>query len=85
MNYITHRYETRDNNQMIVIYAYTPVSYEFATEDKDIKINAINTAGKIREYVAKNFSKYSSNPTVLLIINGVVIGTIGLTSLLAKK
>lgn len=80
---ITHRFEMRDSIPQIVIYAYTPIDYEFATDFGTIKYNAINTAGKIREYVQKNFSN-TQNSTVMLIVNGVILGSVALTSLLAK-
>ncbi len=81
---LTHRFEMRDNIAQIVIYAYTPLDYEFATDFNDIKRNAINTVGKIREYAQKHFS-HINNQTVMLIVNGVIIGSVALTNLLAPK
>lgn len=80
---ITHRNEMRDGIAQIVIYAYTPLDYEFAMDFDAIKRNAINTVGKIREYAQKNFSNVN-NPTVTLIVNGVIMGSVALTTLLAK-
>ncbi len=80
-----HRLEMRDGEEKIVLYAYTPVNYEFASELGDIKKNAINTAGKIREYVQKHFLNLNiENPTILLILNGVILGSVKLTEFLAK-
>lgn len=80
-----HRLEIRDNTEYLVLYTFAPVNYEFATELGDIKTNAINTVGKIREYAQKNLSNFSTkNPTILLILNGVILGSIPLTSLLSK-
>ncbi len=79
----THRFEIRDSIPQIVIYAYTPVSYEFAVEPGTIRKNAINTAGQIREYITKNFSNLK-NETAMIILNGVILGTVTLTSILGK-
>lgn len=80
---LTHRYEIRDGIPQIVIYAYTPVEYEFAMDFDTIKRNAVNTVGKIREYAQEKFSNVN-NSTVMLIVNGVIIGSVALTNLLAK-
>lgn len=80
---LTHRYEMRDGIPQIVIYAYTPVEYEFAEDMDTIKNNAVNTVGKIREYAQEKF-KNVNNPTVMLIVNGVILGSVALTNLLAS-
>jgi len=80
---LTHRFEMRDGIAQIVIYAYTPLEYEFAMDYDSIKRNAINTVGKIREYAQEKFTNVN-NPTVMLIVNGVIIGSVALTNLLAK-
>lgn len=80
-----HRMEIRDNNEYLVIYSFTPVDYEFANEPGSIRKNVISTVGKIREYAQKNLSfLHNTNPTVLLILNGVIIGSVKLTELLSK-
>ena len=81
---ITHRYEIRDKITQIVIYTYTTVEYEFAVDFDTIRKNAVNTVGKIREYVQNKFSNVN-NSTVMLIVNGIVIGSVALTNLLATK
>lgn len=81
---LTHRYEMRDGIPQIVIYTYTPVEYEFAKDFDTVKNNAINTVGKIREYAQEKFSNIQ-NSTVMLIVNGVIIGSVALTNLLAHK
>ena len=81
---LTHRYEIRDGIPQIVIYAYTPVDYEFATDFDTLKRNAINTAGKIREYAQSKFTNIN-NSTVMLIVNGVILGSVALTNLIAPK
>jgi hypothetical protein len=80
---MTHRYEMRDGIPQIVIYIYTPLDYEFATDLNTIKYNAINTVSKIREYVQNNFS-HNTNSTVMLIVNGVVLGSLAVTRILDK-
>lgn len=80
-----YKMERRDNEDMLVLYSYTPVEYEFSTELGEIKKNAINTVGKIREFAQKNLASFNiKNPTVLLIINGVILGSVKLTQLLTK-
>lgn len=79
---LTHRYEMRNGVPQIVIYTYTPVEYEFAMDFDSIKTNAINTVGKIREYAQEKF-KNVNNQMVMLIINGVIIGSVALTNLLS--
>lgn len=80
-----HRLEMRDGIEQLVIYAYTPVEYEFSTDLGTIKKNAINTAGKIREYIQNNFLSLNiENPTVMLILNGVILGSLKLTDILSK-
>ena len=80
---LTHRFEMRDGIAQIVIYAYTPLEYEFAMDYDSIKRNAINTVSKIREYAQEKFTNVNK-PTVMLIVNGVIIGSVALTNLLAK-
>ncbi len=81
---LTHRFEMRDGIPQIVIYVYTPIEYEFALDIDSVKKNAVNTVGKIREYVQKNFSN-TNNSTVMLIVNGVILGSVALTNILVGK
>lgn len=80
---LTHRFEMRDGIPQIVIYAYTPLEYEFAMDYDSIKRNAINTVGKIRGYAQEKLSNIN-NSTVMLIVNGVIIGSVALSNLLAQ-
>lgn len=80
---LTHRFEMRDGIPQIVIYAYTPLEYEFAMDYDSIKKNAINTVGKIRGYAQEKLSNIN-NSTVMLIVNGVIIGSVALSNLLAQ-
>ncbi len=77
---ITHRFEMREGIPQVVIYAYTPIDYEFATDFGTIKYNATHTKDKIKEYITKNIS-LDSNPTFMIILNGVVLGSIDANSL----
>lgn len=80
---ITHRYEMRDGIPQIVIYVYTSMEYEFAQDLDIIRYNATNTVDKIREYVKNNFTNVK-NPTLMIIVNGVILGSITLTDILEK-
>lgn len=81
---MTHRFEIRDGIAQIVIYIYTPLDYEFATDDKVIRYNASYTADKIRNYVQDNFSKLSDTP-VMLIMDGIILGSLSLNTILKKN
>ena len=80
---MTHRFEMRNGVAQIVIYIYTPLDYEFASDDKIIQNNASYTADKIRNYVQDNFSKLSDTP-VMLIMDGIILGSLSLNSILKK-
>lgn len=80
----THRFEMRDSIPQVVIYAYSPVSYEFSTDLGEIRTNAINTAGAIRDYILKHFSNIKDEKA-MIILNGVVLGSIVIGDILQKK
>lgn len=80
---MTHRYEMREGIPQIVIYVYTSLDYEFAQDFDIIRYNASNTADKIREYVKSNFSDVEES-TIMLIVNGVILGSVSLTNVLSK-
>lgn len=80
---IYHKYSTYNGSEMLTIYVEYPDSYEFSLDFETLKKNAKSLASKIREYAFKNIGTVS-NQTVLLILNGVVVGTILLTSLNSK-
>ncbi len=77
---ITHRFEMREGIPQVVIYAYTPIDYEFATDFGTIKYNATYTKDKIKEYITKNIS-LDNNPTFMIILNGVILGSVDANSL----
>lgn len=80
---MTHRYEMREGIPQIVIYVYTSLDYEFAQDFDIIRYNASNTADKIREYVRSNFSEVEES-AIMLIVNGVILGSVSLTNVLSK-
>lgn len=79
---ITHKLEVRNGVLQNVMYIYYPVEYEFSLDLDSIKTHVISVADKVREYALKNISKFSSE-SVLLILNGVAVGTVLLTQLVA--
>ena len=78
---ITHRFEMRDGIAQVVLYCYTPVEYEFATDFNEIKNNAITTVNGIRDYVQNHFS-HIQNQTAMIIVNGVVLGSTAISNIL---
>lgn len=81
---MTHRFEMRDGIAQIVIYIYTPLEYEFASDERIIKNNASYTVDKIRNYVQYNFSKLSDTP-VMIIMDGIILGNLSLNTILSKN
>lgn len=81
---MTHGFEMRDGIAQIVIYIYTPLEYEFASDERIIKNNASYTVDKIRNYVQYNFSKLSDTP-VMLIMDGIILGNLSLNTILSKN
>lgn len=81
---IYHKIENINNQNIVVIYVNYPSEYEFSLDFDSIKKNVSNVADKIRQYAMKNVTKISDN-TALLILNGVVIGTIMVSQLVAPK
>ena len=74
MNF-THRFEMRDGIPQIVIYAYTPVEYEFAEEFESIKGHTHDVANSIKSYAKENFSKHPDEMS-MIILNGTILGSI---------
>lgn len=83
MEKIYHKYSKYNGSQILTIYVEYPDSYEFSLDFQTFKKNAKSLANKIREYAFKNIGTVS-NQTALLVLNGVVVGTILLTSLNSK-
>lgn len=77
---IYHSIETIDGKEQILLFVEYPAEYEFSLDFDSLKKNVANVADKIREYAFKNLGGFSDN-TALLILNGVVVGTLMLTKL----
>ena len=77
---IYHKIENINGSNQILLYVEYPVEYEFSLDFESIKKNVKQVSDKIREYALKNLGGISDN-TALLILNGVVIGTLTLTHL----
>lgn len=77
---IYHSIETIDGKEQILLFVEYPTEYEFSLDFDSLKKNVANVADKIREYALKNLGGISDN-TALLILNGVVVGTLMLTKL----
>lgn len=83
MEEIRHKFQALEGKNTLVIYVDYPDDYEFSLDFNSFKKNVKNIADKIREYAFNNLNKFS-NETALLVLNGVVVGTILLTSLNSK-
>ena len=83
MEEIYHKYEKYNGTDTLVIYVNYPADYEFGLDFETTKKRIKSLAQKIREYAFSNLDKFN-NQTVLLILNGVVVGSILLTTLTGK-
>ncbi|CCZ56026.1 sporulation stage II protein D firmicutes [Clostridium sp. CAG:1219] len=83
MEEIYHKYEKYNGIDTLVIYVNYPADYEFGLDFETTKKRIKSLAQKIREYAFSNLDKFN-NQTVLLILNGVVVGSILLTTLTGK-
>lgn len=83
MEEIYHKYEKYNGTDTLVIYVNYPADYEFGLDFETTKKRIKSLAQKIREYAFNNLNKFN-NQTVLLILNGVVVGSILLTTLTGK-
>lgn len=81
---IYHKYEEVDKQQQLVIYVEYPDNYEFGLDFDKIKENVNNVSDKIRAYILKNVGKIKDN-NVLIVLNGVVVGTLLVSQLTATK
>jgi len=81
---IYHKYKKINGVNTLVIYVDYPDEYEFSLDFNSFKKNVRKVSDKIREYAMKNIGTVS-NQTALLVLNGVVIGTLFLTKLSTPK
>lgn len=86
MNYIRvcHKLEIIDNKKQFVIYADYPFEYEFGLDFNTHKKNVKDVSNSIKEYVKKNLGSIK-DATVMLVLNGVIIGTFALSQLLGPN
>ena len=83
MEEIYHKYKIYNGQNTLMLYVNYPDEYEFSLDFDSLKKNVKSVASKIREYAFKNLGTVK-NETALLILNGVVVGTILLTNLKAN-
>lgn len=86
MNYIRvcHKLEIIDNKKQFVIYADYPFEYEFGLDFDTHKQKVKDVSNSIKEYVKKNLGSIK-DATVMLVLNGVIIGTFALSQLLGPN
>lgn len=86
MNYIRvcHKLEIIDNKKQFVIYADYPFEYEFGLDFDTHKQKVKDISNSIKEYVKKNLGSIK-DATVMLVLNGVIIGMFALSQLLGPN
>ena len=86
MNYIRvcHKLEIIDNKKQFIIYADYPFEYEFGLDFNTHKQKVKDVSNSIKEYVKKNLGSIK-DATVMLVLNGVIIGTFALSQLLGPN
>lgn len=86
MNYIRvcHKLEIIDNKKQFVIYADYPFEYEFGLDFNTHKQKVKDVSNSIKEYVKKNLGSIK-DATVMLVLNGVIIGTFALSQVLGPN
>lgn len=79
MDYIKvyHKLEIINNKKQFVIYVDYPFEYEFSLDFNGFKIKAKQVSNIIKEYIKNNLSSVKE-ATLLLVLNGVIIGTVSL-------
>lgn len=77
---IYHEHAIINNNSTCVIYVNYPTNYEFGLDFDVIKKKAFNLSNKIRDYIS-NLTNKISDDKVLLVLNGIVIGTLFISNL----
>ena len=86
MNYIRvcHKLEIIDNKKQFVIYTDYPFEYEFGLDFNTHKQKVKDVSNSIKEYVKKNLVSIK-DATVMLVLNGVIIGTFALSQVLGQN
>ena len=86
MNYIRvcHKLEIINNKKQFVVYADYPFEYEFGLDFDGYKQKINDVSSSIRQYVKKNLGSVK-DATVMLVLNGVIIGTFALSQILGPN
>lgn len=77
---ITHKIKYVDGYEFIQIIVNYPDEYEFSLDYNKFKENVHNVSTQIKNYINTNFSNLKDK-TFVLVLNGVLVGTILLSSL----
>ena len=81
---IYHKYNFIDNKMTCVIYITYPLNSEFGIDFDSIRKKAIQLSEKVRKYIL-DISNNISDEKVLIVLNGIVIGTLILTNINYRK
>ncbi len=81
---ILHKLEYRNQKLQMVLYAYYPAEYEFALDFNSLKVHVSHVTQSIKQYVRKHKEDFKT-ASILLILNGVIIGSVYTTNLLNEK
>ena len=76
---IFHKVELINGIERTIIYVRYPDEFEFGIDFNTFKKNVKTVSNKIKEYIIKNI-KNIKDDTALLVLNGIVIGTLTLSS-----
>lgn len=86
MNYIRvcHKLEIINNQKQFVVYADYPFEYEFGLDFDAYKQKVKDVSFSIRQYIKKNLGSVK-DATVMLVLNGVIMGTFALSQILGPN
>jgi stage II sporulation protein D len=86
MNYIRvcHKLEIINNQKQFVVYADYPFEYEFGMDFDVYKQKVKDVSSSIRQYIKKNLGSVK-DATVMLVLNGVIMGTFALSQVLGPN
>lgn len=77
---IIYKVELINGKEEGIIYVRYPDTYEFGLDFKAFKRNVSDISSKIKEYISKNIKNFSTN-TAILVLNGIVVGTLVFSNL----
>ncbi|MEG0873319.1 MAG: hypothetical protein RSE00_05090 [Clostridia bacterium] len=81
---IYHKTEIVEGINTLVLHVNYPSEYEFGLDFNSIKKQVATFTDKIREYAMKTMDKVQDN-NVLLILNGVVMGSLMVSQILTPN